>query len=293
MSEMKKEQTLQTAEERREALFHTMRTAFLTAYPKIFTDVAYASEIFYQSTRLATDYGFSFQTSLFVADMAIEIEARHKALNAALKKEVDGETLIIELAVGLSPRRAECGGANYVELDHETIVEIKKSVYEKMGLGEYSSGLHAVDFTDRKAFSSVLQGLNAQAYQKIVVVSEGLFWYLKRSHVQAMVEELSAAFAGKEWCWVTADCPIKADVSEADYRNVIANSSGRSPIEPFADYEDFAKFFTSNGFTLTVQKLQELISPQSVGSGKFFSVVEADVLKRMDDYTDIALLKKA
>ena len=74
---------------------------------------------------------------------------------------------------------------------------------------------------------------------------------------------------------------------------MIANSSGRSPIEPFADYADFAEFFKGNGFTLTARKLRELVSPQSIGSGKFFSVSESDVGKRMDDYTDVALLKKS
>lgn len=288
----KEMQEQKTAEQKHEALFRTMRTAFLTAYPKIFTDVEYASDIFFQSVRLAAEYGFSFQTSLFVADMAVEIEARHKALSAAVAAWTDKETLVIELAAGLSPRRAEFSGVDYVEFDHETIVEIKKSIYQKMGLADYASGLYAVDFTDKEAFAEILRTLGACNYKRVVVVSEGLFWYLKRSHVQGMVDVLSSVLQGVEWLWVTADCPTHAEISEAEYRNVIANSSNCSPVEPFADFTDFADFFTGNGFALSAHRLKEFVAPDCIYAGKFFSVSPKEVEGRMVDYTDIALLKK-
>ncbi|MBQ2740175.1 MAG: class I SAM-dependent methyltransferase [Clostridia bacterium] len=290
MSKKMQEQTV--AEQNREALFRTMRTAFLTAYPKIFTDVRYASDIFFQSVKLAAEYGFSFQTSLFVADMAVEIETRHKALSAAVAAWTDKETLVIELAAGLSPRRAEFAGVNYVEFDHETIVEIKKTIYQKMGFADYASGLYAVDFMDKEAFAKIMQTLGVHNYKRVVVVSEGLFWYLKRSHVQGMVDVLSSALQGVEWLWITADCPTHAEISEAEYRNVIANSSNCSPVEPFADFNDFADFFTQNGFALSAHRLREFVSPDCIYAGKFFSVSAEEVGGRMADYTDIALLKK-
>ncbi len=281
------------ADEKREALFRTMRTAFLTAYPKIFTDVGYTSDIFFQSIKLATEYGFSFQTSLFVADMAIEIEARHKALSAAVASGVNEETLVIELAAGLSPRRAEFAGANYVELDHETIVEIKKTIYQKMGLNEYALGLRAVDFMDKEAFAEVLQSLGVSNYKRVLVVSEGLFWYLKRSHVQGMVDVLSSVLQDVEWMWVTADCPTHAEISEEEYRNVIANSSNCSPVEPFADFYDFADFWMKNGFSVDAHSLAHFVDVQAISSGKFFSVSVEEVGRRMAEYTDIAIIKKA
>lgn len=279
-------------QEERQALFQTMRTAFLTAYPKIFTDISNGAEIFFQATKLATEYGFSFQTSLFVANMAIEIEARHKALSTAVKKQIKGNTLVIELAAGLSPRRTEFDETPYVEIDHKPIVEIKKDVYGKMGMKEYASNLLVSDFTKQGDFAALLEGLHLQRYQKVVVVSEGLFWYLKRAHVQGMVEALNNALQGISWVWVTADCPIKAEVSEEEYRNVIANSSNRSPVEPFADFADFAFFFENNGFFVTASNLASFVKPQDVTSGRFFSVPLEDVEKRMADYTDIAVIEK-
>ena len=87
--------------------WNTMRTAILTAYPKLFTDIPYAPQLFFHAIRLAVGYGFSFEPSLFVEKMSLEIEARHKALNAALREQIDADTLVVELGAGLSPRRLE------------------------------------------------------------------------------------------------------------------------------------------------------------------------------------------
>lgn len=40
-----------------------MRTAFLTAFPKIFTDIEYSSEIFAQMKNLVTKHGFAFKAN--------------------------------------------------------------------------------------------------------------------------------------------------------------------------------------------------------------------------------------
>ena len=274
------------------ALLQTMRTAFLTAYPKIFTDINHGAEIFFQASKLATEYGFSFQTSLFVANMSIEIEARHKALTEAVKQQVTDDTLVIELAVGLSPRRMEFPELSYLEMDLDTIVEVKKNIYRKMGQENYANGLRAVDFSKQEQFADLLSTLSLKRYKKVVVVSEGLFWYLKRAHVQGMVDALSSALKEIPWCWVTADCPIKANVSEEEYRNVIAKSSNCSPVEPFADFDDFVGFFNGNGFAVESYRLAQFVSPEKVSSGAFFSVAIEEVEKRMADYTDIAFIYK-
>ncbi len=276
----------------KQALLQTMRTAFLTAYPKIFTNICNGAEIFFQALKQATEYGFSFQPSLFVANMSIEIEARHKALTEAVKQQLSEDALIIELAVGLSPRRTEFLDFPYVEMDFETIVEVKKNIYQKMGLENCANGLQAVDFSNQAQFAETLAALDLKRYKKVVVVSEGLFWYLKKTHVQGMVDALNNALKGISWCWVTADCPIKANVSEEEYRNVIAKSSNCSPVEPFADFADFAAFFAENGFALEACRLARFVSPSQLSSGGFFSIPIEEIEKRMADYTDIALLQK-
>lgn len=100
------------------------------------------------------------------------------------------------------------------------------------------------------------------------------------------------AFAGTEWMWLTADCPVEERV-DTEYRSVIADSSGRSPVEPFADYTDFAAFLHEHGFTVQRSRMTETVSPRELYAATFFSVDEAETRERMESYTDIALLTRA
>ncbi len=65
-----------------------MRTAILTAFPKIFSDIEFANEIFSQALQLANFYNFSFQPEFFTAKMAVEIEARYKAVSNVLLHQI-------------------------------------------------------------------------------------------------------------------------------------------------------------------------------------------------------------
>ena len=274
-----------------EDVIKTMRTSILTAYPKIYTDIPYSCELFYYATRFAVEYGFRFEPSLFVAEMAVEVEARHKALNRALQSIVTENDLIIELGAGLSPRRLEFQKYNYVEMDYLTITNLKRAIYDQMGLEKFCNGLIPIDFTQEQGFQRALSEVcKLKPHNRVVVVSEGLFWYLKREHVQNM---LSAIMDLKEnWIWVTADCPVK-ETSTAPYRNVIAKSSNKSPIEPFADFDDYNSFFNTHHCGIECYKLLHFVSSASIFSGKFFSIGDRTVKDRMDTYTDIAYIKEA
>lgn len=107
-----------------------------------------------------------------------------------------------------------------------------------------------------------------------------------------MIRYFENAFAGTEWIWLTADCPVEERV-DTEYRSVIADSSGRSPVEPFADYTDFAAFLHEHGFTVRRSRMTETVSPCELYAATFFSVDEAETRERMESYTDIALLTRA
>lgn len=107
-----------------------------------------------------------------------------------------------------------------------------------------------------------------------------------------MIRYFENAFAGTEWIWLTADYPVEERV-DTEYRSVIADSSGRSPVEPFADYTDFAAFLHEHGFTVRRSRMTETVSPRELYAATFFSVDEAETRERMESYTDIALLTRA
>lgn len=269
--------------------WNTMRTAILTAYPKLFTDIPYAPQLFFHAIRLAVEYGFSFEPSLFVEKMSLEIEARHKALNAALREQIDADTLVVELGAGLSPRRLEFTDTAYCELDYPPIADMKRRIYEKMGQAQRADDVFDVDLTDLQAVEEFSRHLKQRKYAKIVVLSEGLFWYLRRVHLRGLVSFFSEKWKGQHWVWLTADCPVAKKI-HAPYRKIISDSSDKDPNERFVDYEDFRAFFESCGCSVMRRKLTEFLSPEAVYAGKFFSVSAGEVEKRMCEYTDIALI---
>lgn len=273
----------------RTELFHTQRTAFLTSYPKIFTDILNASDFFSKAINVSARYGFEFQPSLFENQMCIEIESRYKALNSLIRKHLNNKTLIIELASGLSPRKIEFAHYPYYEIDLPEIIEIKKEIYKDMNIS--CDGLICMDLCDKTILYDLLNEIIENYNDKdILIVSEGLFWYLKRNDIQGMVDVFKKVFCHSEWKWLTADC-FAQEVFEVDYRKVIAKSSNKSSIEPFADFDDEFNFFSDNGLTLERYQIIELINTCDVSSGKFFHISENEIKTRMNNYTDIACLR--
>ena len=133
MDEDKENLMKQTPNSYSDTQYTTMRTAFLTAFPKIFTNIEFSIDIFSNMKELAIRNGFSFSPNLFSNEMSVEIEARHKALNRALDKYISKDVLVIEIAAGLSPRHLQYSDYNYYELDFNPIIDIKKNLYTTMG----------------------------------------------------------------------------------------------------------------------------------------------------------------
>ena len=125
-----------------------MRTAFLTAFPKIFTDIEFSTDIFINMKQLSIKNGFSFSPNHFSNEMSVEIEARYKSLDRVLDKYITKDTLIIEIAAGLSPRHLQYRNKNYYELDFNPIIEIKKNIYTSMGYEVLNNFLYGLDITN-------------------------------------------------------------------------------------------------------------------------------------------------
>ena len=272
--------------------FGAMRTAFLTAYPKIFTNINYSMEIFGNMKELALKEGFAFAPNLFNNEMSVEIEARHKALSKALKKQLTSDSLVIEIAAGMSPRHLEFSEYNYVEVDFKPVMDIKSKIYKLIGKGELSKSLYAVDLSNVERLREFLNKIvKTKKFSKIIIVNEGLFWYLTKEQIATMTNEFTKAFTSLNWMWITSDCP-PTDRCDDDYRKVIS-SSAKVKRGTFADYADFTKFFESLGLSNVRCKLSDLIKYQDLTSARLFSVEEKDAVKKIDSYTDISVLRKS
>ncbi len=273
---------------------NTMRTAFLTAFPKIFTDIPYANDIFSETIRLANSWRFSFQPEQFVAKLAVELEARHRALSCTVREQVNkiGDCLIIELGAGLSSRRLEFKDMSYIEVDYPPMVEIKSNIYEKLGFSVKSGELIGADLTNINDLDYIIKSIAILKPDcPVIIVSEGLFWYLTRDDMLTLSKFVHTMLSSHRGLWITGDCPPKIDIYKNDkYRNVIAESSSRKIDEPFGSLSEFVDFFISLGFNINSTKMEQWVKNDEIVSARLFSLSPETTLNRMRAYTDIAVL---
>ena len=273
-----------------EQQYDAMRTAFLTAFPKIFTDIDFSTQIFTHMKTLAQQKGFTFSPNHFSNEMSVEIEARHKALNAALERLVTKDDLVIEIAAGLSPRHLQYKNLNYLELDFKPIMDIKRAIYQSLGDNNLVDSLNNLDVTNTKELRNFLtKVLQHKNYHQIIILNEGLFWYLPKSEIAKMTSEIAAFLCDFDWRWITADCPVTDKVTDA-YRKIIADSA-KVKRNTFEDYEDFSNFFKNLGLTNQRYQLKDFVKYQDLSSAKFFALDEHQTMQRINTYTSIAILK--
>lgn len=273
-----------------EEQYSVMRTAMLTAFPKIFTNIIYSSEIFNIMKDLAIENGFSFSPDLFNNKMAIEIEARHKALSSALAKHISKDTLVVEIAAGFSPRHLEFKEYNYVEVDFKPVMEIKKQLYSTLGFNSITNRLFDADLSVSNELEAVLNKIkNSFKFKQVIILNEGLFWYLTKTDIQNMTKTIQSSLDGTDWMWITTDCPAEKKNTE-EYRKVISNSAN-SKRGTFIDYNDFTEFFNTLGLSNNRFKLSDFVSFENLSSANLFSVNKTDTINKIESYTDIAIFK--
>lgn len=271
---------------------NTMRTGVLTAYPKIYSDIDYSQEIFYNALSVAKDYGFTFQPEQFVANMAVEIEGRYKAVSSILRSKISKSkrTLVIEFAVGLSPRRLEFLELDYLESDFEPMMKMKKQIYKKMGFQKFEKGLFAVDLANTKQLKSFLsKKATIENYDQIILITEGLFWYLNKEIITDMTNAFNAVLQNKNWIWISADCPTK-DKIEEEYRNVISRSANVKRTKTFSDFNDFSIFFENLNVNVTRKKIIDCVKAKDIRSASLFSISADEATNRLNKYTDMAII---
>ncbi len=273
-----------------EQQYGAMRTAFLTAFPKIFTDIDFSSQIFSEMKTLAMKKRFAFLPNHFSNEMSVEIEARHKGLNFALERFVSKNDLIIEIAAGLSPRHLQYKNFNYLELDFKPIMDIKREIYKSLDYKSLADSLNNVDLTNIKELHNFFtKALKNKNYNKIIILNEGLFWYLSKSEIAELTNEISSSIGNFDWMWITSDCPV-TDKVDKDYRNTISDSA-KVKRNTFEDYEDFSNFFKNLGLSNKRYSLKDFVKYKDLSSAKFFSLDENQAVQRINTYTNIAILK--
>lgn len=272
-----------------------MRTAFLTSFPKIFTDIGSAHRIFESSLRLARQWGFHFNPEQFVANLAVELEARHKAVSAAVWNAVQSPIRpqgVVELGAGLSPRRIEFSNQDYLEIDLPPITRIKGEIYRELGHPFLKVDLIGANLAESRGLEIVSQAVKDRYSGPLVVVSEGLFWYLSKRQVTELARTIRQLLTVNGGVWITGDCPpAEPLMKEPLYRSVIAESSGREMSRPFESQQDFESFFSNAGFSVDRRPMERLVEVRELAAANLFACSPSATTTRMRAYAEIATLQ--
>ncbi len=271
-----------------------MRTATLTAFSKTFTDIPFAKEIYCCAmNQIISNHMFTYDPSFFDIDLSLELEGRHKGINAIINQYNGGcdNLTVIEIACGLSSRRIEYGCIKcFYEIDYAPIIELKSEVYKSLSFPSEDS-LFGLDITNLMFLNQLLLLLNEKASAtRIIIVSEGLFWYLSREKLEGLISTIARLYKGFNTVWISGDCPVESKYVR-EKKSVIAESSNIKRNLLFTDRNDYFNLFEKKGFKSSAHKILDLVSIDQISSRKLFDIDQKECEKRLKNYTDIAVFQ--
>jgi len=251
-------------------------TAYLTAYPRTFTDIPYSQEIFTRlEQKLQQESGDGADEVLKVQKLAPELEARFKLINTLTLET--GILQILEVAAGLSTRglaMTKDTHISYVELDLQQMADLKAKLVEE--LGGSPSNFHIVSGNALQA-SDLKRTVNYFDHKKqLCVLNEGLLRYLsftEKAQVARNIHGLLEQFGG---AWITSDITLRRLLQTQDSvtmpgkNTLVSASTEKDFIEnSFVNEEQAISFFENLGFSVEVHQFSEvfdqLVSPGRLG----------------------------
>ena len=272
-----------------------IRSGVLTAYSRCFTDIQNSQKIFFKSLKHMLNMGICFNPNLFNTEISVELEARYKSIDHILfgkVKEHKGQCIVVEIGSGLSTRKINFFSEviSYVEVDFPALVEEKEKVYGELGFHIKKESI-GIDLEDSYNFE-YLKKLQKDYNVPVIVISEGLFWYLRIDSLKILVQNVCDLLNLYGGCWIIGDCPVKTDFSNLpEYRTIISESTGKQMNQPFETFFEFEALFKSYGFNIHRFGMDKLIPIENNFSAQLFGIKKHDYLNRLSSYCDIALLE--
>lgn len=220
-------------------------TAFVTAYPRRYTNILYEKEI---NDWIDRNYNNDLVLN---KELAPEIEARTKLIDKILDKSNIKQ--VLELACGYSSRglRYSNKGYNYVEMDLEGIISEKKKIIKGIGLENTSLNLVSGNALRREDFNKACSNfLN----NEVAVINEGLLRYLTFEEKRIVAENIYSVLKDNGGIWITSDVTPKKfievqDDAVPDFNKNLDNVTSRNNLNyRFDDINHVKDFFGQIGF---------------------------------------------
>lgn len=220
-------------------------TAFVTAYPRRYTNILYEKEINEWIDRNCKN------DIVLNKELAPEMEARTKLIDKILDKSKIKQ--VLELACGYSSRglRYSNKGYNYVEMDLEGIISEKKKIIKGISLENTSLNLVSGNVLRREDFNKV--GSNF-FNNEVAVINEGLLRYLTFDEKRIVAENIYNVLKKHGGIWITSDVTPKnfieiQDDAVPDFNKNLDNITSRNNLNyRFRDINHVKDFFGEIGF---------------------------------------------
>ena len=255
-----------------------IQTAWLTAYPRIFSDIPLSVEIFEELEKIRKEDGIEVSETLKVSRLAPELEARYKLVNRLLGQ--NNSRQILELASGLSSRgfiMSQDPSVNYVELEFSQMVDDKRKIMKalisngKLTLGDnfhFEAG-SALNLSDIKQAIK-----HFKRDQPITIINEGLLRYLTFPEKAIVAKNIQAILKEYGGVWITPDITLQKFLKTQDElipgkNDEIQKMTNKNFNQNrFENVEQAKEFFENLGFSVEkhswLEIINELVSPQKL-----------------------------
>jgi O-methyltransferase involved in polyketide biosynthesis len=246
------------------------QTAWLTAYPRTFTDIPFCNEIFEGMESNLRSQQQEFGLELKMPTLAPELEARFKLVTNLLRAR--HATQILEIASGFSPRgllMSENPHISYVELELPEMAIAKRIVLDhvisRMGLPR-PQNLRVIE-GNALIFRTLAAAVEYfREDREISIVNEGLLRYLSlhdRRKIASNIHLLLTRYGG---VWITPDITLRRyleaqDKSVAPEFNEHLSKATQTDIygHSFDDEGQAIQFFEDMGFSVKRHNLNEVV----------------------------------
>lgn len=223
------------------------KTAIVTSYPRIFTDIPYEKEIYEWLKSNCKDDDIKLNKML-----APEIEARYKLTNKILDElNIDQ---VVEIASGYSSRGINYAkkGYEYIEMDLDKVVKNKIKLLKE--ITNIPENLHIIagNALDYDQLSRCEEFLDKE--KEVAIINEGLLRYLTFAEKEIVARNIYNILKKYNGVWITCDVTPKKFIEKqnsclTNFNKNLSQISSRNDLQDrFSNIEHIKSFMMNIGF---------------------------------------------
>lgn len=183
-------------------------TALMVAYARAFADIPYSKDLSRLVNAQSVVEDLLGQKLEQVAEIAILIESRYRAIDQLVADHLTKNTLtqIIELASGLLPRgmvMSQNPDVTFIESDLPLMISQKASLVKEL-VGDRSN-LHFIPIDIASTFNQLIACTKYLSSEPLIILCEGLLMYLSHPQKHQVFNHIRELLQNYGGVWITSD----------------------------------------------------------------------------------------